>query len=178
MITFVLVLIFRKSDEQNDEKNLEDDDPLNIDPKSYENLKRDNTLRLDLNKVNYEELLIKKEKERKESLFWKLIRDVAFYSFFILVVIIVAISNKDTNTYQYQKNLKKLFGINAFSDGSLKKVKQIDDVWDWTETYFLKALSSKTWYNGRDTNFNKFLFDYSSMVIGSPILRQLRVKNG
>ena len=81
MITFVLVLIFRKSDEQNDEKNLEDDDPLNIDPKSYENLKRDNTLRLDLNKVNYEELRIKKEKERKESLFWKLIRDVAFYSF-------------------------------------------------------------------------------------------------
>lgn len=177
-MTFILVLIFRKSDEHNDEKYLESDDPLNVDSKSYDNLKKDNTLRLDLNKVNYEALWIKKEKEKKENLFWKLFRDVAFYSFFIMVVIIVAIANKDTNTYGYQKNLKKLFGISSFSDGSLKKVNQLDDVWSWTETYFLKALSSKTWYNGRPTKLNKYLFDYSSIIIGNPILRQLRVKNG
>lgn len=55
----------------------------------------------------------------------------------------------------------------------------VSDFWEWISDEFIIKFSPKGYYNGQTyPNVNLFLNDHSSLFIGSPMIRQLRVKKG
>ena len=66
---------------------------------------------------------------------------------------------------------------------NLKKVNNVQDFWHWSSNSFLSNLkANQSFYNHsiRETyrRFGIYLNDATSVLIGFPIMRQIRIKNG
>ncbi|CAF1077956.1 unnamed protein product [Brachionus calyciflorus] len=85
---------------------------------------------------------------------------------------LVSYTNKDLNSYAYQKQLQSLFGFKT-QNYSLDSVWTVKNIWQWSRTYFVPAFKN----NAYDSNVNKFMIDNASFIIGKPIMRQNRIKN-
>ncbi len=59
------------------------------------------------------------------------------------------------------------------------KIKAPNDFWKWANDNFISILRVNKWYNNqRASNLIGFINDLNSRVVGIPIIRQIRVKNG
>lgn len=131
-----------------------------------------------LNDIDRESLIYRREQIRKDKDLWKLIKEIFIYLIFLFFALMVAYTNKDPNSYTYQKNILSLFGIKDTEDlGTLKNLKTIDDFWIWTNNSLSNGFDSYNWYNAHQTKLDGYLSDYFSFIISPPMLRQSRVKS-
>jgi len=138
-------------------------------------------------------------KQRKINKCEQILREAFFNAMFIWVLMVVCYANRNQMSYNYKYQIEKLFSgyknvnlIKIFTAKLLKefilnklfiKVNDVQDFWHWTSHTFLSSLKAdQSMYNHskRQTyrRFDIFLNDATSVLIGYPIMRQLRVKNG
>ena len=116
-----------------------------------------------------EELKIKAKKRTQAK---KILTEVFYNFIFLQVLFAVAYTNKDSNSFNYQTQVKSFF------DGSTQ-IKNPNELWSWLKSDFINNFQTQQFYNGqRLDNSNLFLSDYTSILIGYPTIRQIRVKNG
>ena len=96
---------------------------------------------------------------------------------FAVLAMLCAYQMLDYNTYNYQNNLKNLFGAGDKSK-TLYDVKQASDIWIWAKQTLVPSLKGFTWYNGQSLDNETYLIgDYSSYVFGYAVMRQKRITN-
>ncbi len=112
-----------------------------------------------------------KIKNKKQKLAKQILIEVFYNLIFLQVLFAVSYTNKDSNSYKYQKQVKSFFD-------SYKKVNNINELWSWLKSDFLNNFQTQQYYNGfKLENKNSYLSDYTSVLIGYPIIRQSRIKN-
>ena len=58
------------------------------------------------------------------------------------------------------------------------QIKSPLEFWSWVSNDFITKFAKQSFYNGKSfENMNLYMKDYASILIGYPILRQIRVKN-
>ena len=58
---------------------------------------------------------------------------------------------------------------------------QVDDAlkfWTWMSTNFTASVFGSRWYNGKEETNGIYISDKSSILLGMPRIRQLRIKKG
>ena len=116
-----------------------------------------------------EELKIKAKKRKQAK---QLLIEICYNFIFLQILFAVAYTNKDSNSFNYQAQVKSFFQ-------SSTQIKNINELWSWLKSDFINNFQSQQFYNGqRLDNSNLFLSDYTSILIGYPTIRQIRVKNG
>jgi len=136
-----------------------------------------------------EELKKKHLKRRKAS---KLFKEILFNSMFLWILFVVSYSNKDVNSYNYKKSVENLF-LNGFEDVFILldliflfillkirqfKITKTNAIWNWMKENLVYQIENQGFYNGlHDPVLKPFAYDYSSMLLTYPIIRQNRIKN-
>ena len=116
-----------------------------------------------------EELKIKAKKRKQAK---QILIEICYNFIFLQVLFAVAYTNKDSNSFNYQTQVKSFFD-------SFTHIKNTNELWSWLKFDFINNFQTKQFYNlQRLENSNLFLSDYTSMLIGYPTIRQIRVKNG
>jgi hypothetical protein len=120
---------------------------------------------LELNEI--EELKIK---TKKRKLAKQILIEICYNLIFLQVLFAVSYTNKDGNSYNYQKQVKSFF------DSSLQ-INNISELWSWLKSDFINNFQTEKYYNGQKLDdLNLYLSDYNSVLIGYPTIRQIRVK--
>ena len=79
-------------------------------------------------------------------------------------------SNLNPNSFRYQKHVQTSFA--SFND-----VNNVNEFWKWLSFDFINTLKSIDINNVQSvSNNNYFLSDSTSVLIGYPIVRQIRIK--
>lgn len=83
---------------------------------------------------------------------------------------------------QYTLLLKiLLFNSYSISFNSLLSISQVGNAsrfWTWMTNIFVPGIFATNWYNGDEESNNVYISDKSSVLIGMPRVRQLRVQEG
>lgn len=165
LTTALLVLLFRKTENftnfDDADINLKyvEENQIDCDKKMFAYYKSQDTQ----DPKNMREVKIKFLKEKKAM---AILREIFVYSIFLFVLFLVSFTNKDLNSFMYQKQVQRMFNLK-----SLENVLQIDDIWEWTKKSFVPAFKN-------DKELKNFMLDKTSFIIGKPMIRQLRIKNG
>ncbi len=104
----------------------------------------------------------------------KLLLEIIMNFIFVGVLFTFIYSTQNTNSYYYASKTQS--SCNGYQD-----VKSVQDLYAWLSNDFLSTLiADQSEYNSsiRSTyaNFDYFLNDAASFVVGYPIVRQLRIK--
>jgi len=111
-----------------------------------------------------------KIKTKKRKLAKQILIEICYNLIFLQVLFAVSYTNKDGNSYNYQKQVKSFF------DSSLQ-INNISELWSWLKSDFINNFQTEKYYNGQKLDdLNLYLSDYNSVLIGYPTIRQIRVK--
>ena len=144
-----------------------------------------------------------KLKQMKINKCHKIIREIVFNVIFIWVLFVISYTNRNENSFNYKNRIQNSFAgyknviINLNLTENILitihkaekifyvilKVKNVKHFWKWVSNDFLSNLvEHETIFNAsiRSTylNFDHYLNDASSILIGYPIIRQLRIQKG
>ncbi|CAF0988120.1 unnamed protein product, partial [Brachionus calyciflorus] len=161
-ITFILVLLYRKADnftnfENSDNEKIKEEEEETKDPNYEESSKIINLNYTEKTNICQEKKKIFSNEKKAKSI----LREIICYSIFLVILFLVSYLNKDLNSYGYKNNLNNVFRINK---KSMESVNKVESIYEWINFYFIPA-------------FNSNIFsDNVSIVIGQPIMRQLRVQ--
>ena len=130
----------------------------------------------------------------------KILREVIFNIIFLCVLNVICFySDRNQNSFYYQDHIqqsfvkyKEVFSFTTYFFVIFKilyllrikiQINNVQDFWKWISVDFVNTIKAdKSFYNAaiRETyaSFDAYLNDASSILVGYPILRQLRIKNG
>ncbi|XP_078349636.1 LOW QUALITY PROTEIN: polycystin-1-like protein 2 [Oculina patagonica] len=107
-----------------------------------------------------------KENEAKTMSAFK---SLTFFVSFLLILGIVCYGNRDYHQYLMGKEVKAIFPRAA-------EVKDALGFWTWMMNSFAPAIYATNWYNGDEETNKVYISDKSSVLIGMPRIRQLRIE--
>lgn len=58
------------------------------------------------------------------------------------------------------------------------KVRNDNSFWNWIDNTFLPSVYGESWYNGKEVEEKGFLDGHVTYLMGSPMIRQVRVVPG
>jgi hypothetical protein len=151
--------------------------------------------RLDPYRVKREKLALKKLREirMKEVKAWFILRELFYLLLFLGILYAVSFANRDVvhahqmvnylrreflvrdHHYQYNYTVKK----NEKNSYVFENIHSIEDYWNWLENSFVSKILQTRWKDFKNANRTSLSNSTrKNKLIGNPILRQLRVKNG
>ena len=122
----------------------------------------------DLTNAEINEALRKKRQDENKA--WSLIKKTLIYFVYLSLLFNVCYSKTDSRSYAYQTQLKNNF-LREISIVQTSK-----DVWMWVNQHSINSLMGTYWYNSGATGLKKYTLDYSSVVVGTVLMRQSRIK--
>ncbi|CAM1318005.1 Uncharacterised protein g6863 [Pycnogonum litorale] len=118
-----------------------------------------------------------REQRQKEIKMYAIAKEIFFYLLFLFVVLTISYGNRDPAAISLRQSLESDFLKPYDWYLSFDKVKSTVRFWNWTTEAFLKEIIVGNWYNGAPPyGLKSFINDKDNILIGIPILRQVRVK--
>lgn len=107
------------------------------------------------------------------------LRELIIYIIFVVVLCILTFGMMSPVMYYHTKVISELFLDSTFKDtlGSVRSSTQVIDFWRFVDYVMLDNLYWENWYNNDPTTSNDRNILYENRLLGSPRLRQLRVRN-
>ncbi|XP_072374082.1 polycystin-1-like protein 2 isoform X2 [Scyliorhinus torazame] len=102
-----------------------------------------------------------KEMKRKEKKMYTMIQKILVHLVFLSLLLTIAYGEQNPNSFYFNRAINQTF-TPSFSD-----IRSIDDFYIWANTLLLPTLYG---------NYNGFITDGYSKLLGSPRIRQLRVQ--
>ncbi|KAL3878017.1 hypothetical protein ACJMK2_035653 [Sinanodonta woodiana] len=110
----------------------------------------------------------------KEIQMETVIKEIAVYLFFVIILFFLSYHQRDSDSYIYSENLQ------SFLRNGFESIQTVSQYWDWLETTLLPALYVSTYYNGANIEawWDKMcISDLEARRIGIARLRQMRIHN-
>ncbi|XP_076348880.1 polycystin-2-like protein 1 isoform X2 [Tachypleus tridentatus] len=122
---------------------------------------------------------MKKETFDREWYIKTTLRELLIYSIFIAILTILTFGMVNPMMYYQTKVISELFLDTPFMDtrNSVRGSTQLLDFWRFVDYVMLDSLYWETWYNNNVTNLEDRNILYENRLLGTPRLRQLRVRN-
>ncbi|XP_078544308.1 polycystin-1-like protein 1 [Lissotriton helveticus] len=114
-----------------------------------------------------------KERIRKKTLIQQTLREFLMYAAMLFLLILLAFGKFSSDEYLLNHAVRTEFTRNA--KNPFTEIKRVDQWWDWTFTTLLDGLYWDTWYNKAAAKAQAGPVGGKCSLIGSPIIRQLRV---
>ncbi|XP_076327573.1 polycystin-2-like protein 1 [Tachypleus tridentatus] len=107
------------------------------------------------------------------------IRELFIYVIFVIILCILTFGMMSPVMYYQTKVISELFLDSPFNDtrNNVRGSTQVMDFWRFVDYVMLDSLYWETWYNNNPTNVEDRNILYENRLLGSPRLRQLRVRN-
>ena len=136
-----------------------------------------------LNNIELEHLKMKQIKTKKSKI---LIREILINFIFLYVLFITCYFTNGESMYSFNNHIKyttlqneEFKDIKTFVSNSQNGNFTEKNFWHWLSNEFMLKLNAKSYYNGQDfASINLYLNDMTSVLIGYPIMRQLRINKG
>ncbi|XP_023219892.1 polycystic kidney disease 2-like 2 protein isoform X2 [Centruroides sculpturatus] len=106
-------------------------------------------------------------------------KDFFLYLTFLVTICIISYSMINPTNYYLNSALEKIFirsQLDDEDDRDFTETKTIRDFWKFLEHVLINNLYWESWYNGEPLENNEGIY-YTTQLLGTPRLRQLRVKN-
>ncbi|XP_066275245.1 polycystin-1-like protein 2 [Branchiostoma lanceolatum] len=100
------------------------------------------------------------------------LHELAFYFFYILVLLVVANGNRDANMYHMTRSMENIF-VSSF-----KGITNPEEFWSYMKASLPREVGKTSWYNGEAFPLHGVLQDRVSHLVGPITLRQVRVSPG
>ena len=129
---------------------------------------------LSLRPVDPNEMAIARKNRLDELKMGENIREIIVYILFTVVLVFLSYQSRDTNSYSLYRDTKNLFITKDFH-----RVQSISSWWNYCDKVLLENLYAQNWYNRKNLTWREKLTtgSRSSMRVGAPRIRQLRVKD-
>ncbi|XP_068233382.1 polycystin-1-like [Palaemon carinicauda] len=159
------------ADEDEEEPNLEQDEMW-----LHQGGNREKTFKA--KRVDNETLQKLRSARKKEVEMWSIIKEIAVYSIFIYVLLILSYGNRDPNAFFLKKTLQESFiHEGAQDDTDFTLVNNADRLWKYFYSGFMTDLRAGLLYNGKPPyGLRGFFNDWCNRVMGYAIIRQIRIK--
>ncbi|XP_077506009.1 polycystin-2-like isoform X1 [Amblyomma americanum] len=107
------------------------------------------------------------------------LRELLIYVVFLVVLCILTFGMMSPTMYYQTKVMSDLFLDSTFKDNTsnLRGSTSLDNFWSFVEDVMLGALYWENWYNNQSTLADDRNILYENRLLGSPRIRQLRVRN-
>lgn len=107
------------------------------------------------------------------------LRELLIYLVFLIVLCVLTFGMMSPTMYYQTKVMSDLFLDSTFKDNTsnLRGSSSIDNFWSFVEDVMLGALYWENWYNNQSTLADDRNILYENRLLGSPRIRQLRVRN-
>ncbi|XP_078670979.1 polycystin-1-like protein 2 [Branchiostoma floridae x Branchiostoma belcheri] len=96
--------------------------------------------------------------------------DFVFYTSYIILLLVIANGSRDSSMYHMNTHLHNKV-VNPFA-----RIKDSATFWEFVRDHVVSDVHDVRWYNGDRFHRAGFYPDTSSFLVGSPRLRQIRVK--
>ncbi|XP_028402707.1 polycystic kidney disease protein 1-like 2 isoform X2 [Dendronephthya gigantea] len=173
VLAIVLAVFVRKPADVDDQ----DDTPVTYEPpKTVSKRRRKSTNRLKIysppDPETLKEARVKRLKEIKMN---SIIKEIATFFIFLIMLLNVAYYHRDPNTFLMTKTLYETFDeVDAFSI-DLGAVSDGDSLWMWARETLVPGLYAKEWYNGKKIQ-KGFIANMEHYLVGVPRMRQIPAK--
>ncbi|KAL1425989.1 hypothetical protein MTO96_018639 [Rhipicephalus appendiculatus] len=107
------------------------------------------------------------------------LRELLIYVVFLVVLCILTFGMMSPTMYYQTKVMSDLFLDSTYKDNTsnLRGSTSLDNFWSFVEDVMLGALYWENWYNNQSTLADDRNILYENRLLGSPRIRQLRVRN-
>lgn len=107
------------------------------------------------------------------------LRELLIYVVFLVVLCILTFGMMSPTMYYQTKVMSDLFLDSTYKDNTsnLRGSTNLDNFWSFVEDVMLGALYWENWYNNQSTLADDRNILYENRLLGSPRIRQLRVRN-
>ncbi|XP_065286738.1 polycystin-2-like isoform X1 [Dermacentor albipictus] len=107
------------------------------------------------------------------------LRELLIYVVFLIVLCILTFGMMSPTMYYQTKVMSDLFLDSTYKDNTsnLRGSTSLDNFWSFVEDVMLGALYWENWYNNQSTLADDRNILYENRLLGSPRIRQLRVRN-
>ncbi|GFS38919.1 polycystin-2 [Trichonephila inaurata madagascariensis] len=107
------------------------------------------------------------------------LRELFTYIIFLVLLSIMTFGMMSPAMYFQTKVMSELFLDSSFADnsGSMREATQMTDFWKFAKDVLIENLYWENWYNDQETNNDDRNILYENRLLGSPRIRQLRVRN-
>ncbi|XP_041473066.1 uncharacterized protein LOC121422223 isoform X1 [Lytechinus variegatus] len=120
-----------------------------------------------------------REQRLKEIKMYSIFREIFFYVVYLWVVLVISYGNSDPSAYRMQEDFFNELVIGPDSVHSFTKINSHTSFWAYLHTTLVPTIFPQTWYNGDPSpELEGFLADQNALILGYPVLRQVRVKRG
>ncbi|XP_071961517.1 polycystin-1-like [Antedon mediterranea] len=119
-----------------------------------------------------EDLERAREQRLKEIKMFSIFREICFYSFFVIILMVVSYGNTNSMAYDVKSVLSSNIQgpINNFN-----KITTREMYWSWLRDVLVPSLQVPDWYNGQAPKENWYFSDRHSLILGYAVVRQQRV---
>ncbi|GIY70542.1 polycystic kidney disease 2-like 1 protein [Caerostris darwini] len=121
-----------------------------------------------------------KGKENDKDWYVKVtLRELFTYIIFLVLLSIMTFGMMSPTMYFQTKVMSELFLDSKFADGSgpVREATQMTDFWKFAKDVLVENLYWDNWYNDQETGNDDRNILYENRLLGSPRIRQLRVRN-
>ncbi|XP_050394123.2 polycystic kidney disease protein 1-like 2 isoform X2 [Patella vulgata] len=125
--------------------------------------------------LNSESLVLARERRLKEIRMFGVIREIVFYVFYLILLVMVSVHNRDVRSYQAKESV--LWQIN--SRGTIFKARTMTDFWKWTRAELIPTLYISNTFNGDPITFSgdkRMISNMAAYRVGPVRLRQHRIE--
>ncbi|XP_023235605.1 polycystin-2-like [Centruroides sculpturatus] len=107
------------------------------------------------------------------------LRELIIYLVFLIILCVLTFGMMSPAMFYQTKVISELFLDSTFEDStsSMKTSSQINDFWRFVDNVMLDNLYWENWYNKKEAIKDDRNILYENRLLGSPRLRQLRVRN-
>ncbi|XP_013778837.1 polycystin-2-like [Limulus polyphemus] len=107
------------------------------------------------------------------------LRELVIYIFFVVVLCILTFGMMSPTMYYHTKVISELFLDSSYNDtlNNVRGSTQVIDFWRFVDNVMLDSLYWENWYNNDAVGKQDRNVLYENRLLGSPRLRQLRVRN-
>uniref|UniRef100_A0A4W3H8Z4 Uncharacterized protein n=1 Tax=Callorhinchus milii TaxID=7868 RepID=A0A4W3H8Z4_CALMI len=107
------------------------------------------------------------------------LQELILYLVFLLTLSVLTFGMVNSNMYFFTKVMSNLF-LETKSSAQLvnfKKIRSMEDFWEFAEGPLLDSLYWKEWYDGQPLSSKESYIYYENILLGVPQIRQVRVRN-
>ncbi|KAM7305363.1 polycystin-2 [Ixodes scapularis] len=107
------------------------------------------------------------------------LRELLIYIVFLVILCVLTFGMMSPVMYYQTKVMSDLFLDSSYKDNvsNLRGSSSIDNFWSFVEDVMINSLYWENWYNNRSTSADDRNILYENRLLGSPRIRQLRVRN-
>ncbi|KAI3387632.1 hypothetical protein SNEBB_002249, partial [Seison nebaliae] len=114
-------------------------------------------------------------KRQKEMEMMIVLKEIASFSIFLMLLYVVAYGNRDSRMFQMTNHFETIFVNDRLYP--LEKVNSFDNFFQWLEKVLIPNFRAMQWYNGdQPVDERGFMGDRANRILGYGIIRQLRVQ--